>query len=567
MASKIPSAYQAISTLFFVFVLLGCAQKGAVTGGVKDTEPPKIEESVPLNFSTQFSGNTIELKFDEFVKVSSLSQELLVSPPLKYELEYQVKGKKVIFTIKDTLLPNTTYLFNFGEAIKDYTEGNALDSNLIVFSTGDELDSLYIKGEITDAFTVKPEDDMQVMLYRNLADTAPLTTYPDFITRVNKKGKFLLRNLPEGRYRLFGLRDKNRSKTFDQYTEKIAFDTTVYLSADTMNFVSIRSFFENPTQQQLLAKRQVNYGSMNMVFRLPVEHFQMTPLNDHPLPFIYEWDNDRDSLFVWFTDSVDIDSLYYQVVINDTLIDTVNIRFSTKAEFEKKLKRNKKLKPLNLELKAMSTGKVLFSEPYVLKSNIPLQSLDLEKLIFSVGEDTLAFENIKEDWFTIHPNAENDSLRMLEVSYPFEKDHSYGITFLPGAIGDVFGLENDTIEFTFKTGRVEDYGKLLVNIDGADSTTQNFVFELLDAKEKVVLRREGISGTEQLEFSFLLPGNYNIRMVADANKNGFWDPGNYTFKTQAENMYYYPDQVNLKANWDYEVDWDFGRIHSDSTSN
>src|SRR5689334_3105816 len=106
------------------FVAIGCANVVAPSGGLKDTEAPKLLKGTPENFSVHFLTKKVRLDFNEYIQLKDISRELIISPPLKETPEFILKNKSVFFEIEDTLLPNTTYTFNFGKAISDITEGN-----------------------------------------------------------------------------------------------------------------------------------------------------------------------------------------------------------------------------------------------------------------------------------------------------------------------------------------------------------------------------------------------------------------------------------------------------------
>jgi len=108
---------------YFTFLIsllaLSCAQQSSPSGGSKDVDSPKIVESSPINFALNYSGKSIELKFDEFVQINNLKEQLIITPSLKFQPKFQLTGKKLKITFIDSLKPNTTYQFNFGEGVKD----------------------------------------------------------------------------------------------------------------------------------------------------------------------------------------------------------------------------------------------------------------------------------------------------------------------------------------------------------------------------------------------------------------------------------------------------------------
>ena len=53
----------------FIFILLaltviGCAKRGSISGGLKDTIAPILKASFPKNLSVNFKGKEINLTFD-----------------------------------------------------------------------------------------------------------------------------------------------------------------------------------------------------------------------------------------------------------------------------------------------------------------------------------------------------------------------------------------------------------------------------------------------------------------------------------------------------------------------
>ena len=219
--------YFGLWPLAFGLMVSSCAQQGSLSGGEKDTEPPKILESTPPNFSTNFSGKTIEIKFDEYFELRNVRQKLVVSPPMKEKPEFKIKGKTLEIKLIDSLQPNRTYAINFGDALVDMHEANPLENFQFVFSTGNEIDSLMMSGTVLQISDQKPGEEVVVMLYADLQDSIPITDLPLYLAKTNKEGKFTLRNLAEGSYKLFALKDGNNNFRFDKFDEPIAFSDTL----------------------------------------------------------------------------------------------------------------------------------------------------------------------------------------------------------------------------------------------------------------------------------------------------------------------------------------------------
>ena len=150
--------------LLLMLTVIGCAKRGSIDGGRKDTIAPILKMSFPENGTTNFKGNEIKLIFNEYIKLKDLNKQLIISPPMKRNPEILPTTATKILTlkIKDTLLPNTTYSFNFGQSIEDNNEANPYKQFKFVFSTGQFIDSLKLNGVVKDAYNKKVENFVSV---------------------------------------------------------------------------------------------------------------------------------------------------------------------------------------------------------------------------------------------------------------------------------------------------------------------------------------------------------------------------------------------------------------------
>ena len=206
-----------------VIILSSCAQQGSLTGGLKDEKPPEVVSSQPPNFTTHFKSDNIIINFNEYFVLKEIAKQLVVSPPMTTKPDFKIKGKTLEITFKDTLLPDRTYAINFGDALQDLNEGNPKKNFQFVLSTGNTIDSLQTSGQVLMVPDSKPAEDVLVMLYSGNADSLPLKTMPLYVSRTDKEGKFTLRNLAAGSYKIFALKDGNSNLKFDQPTENVAF--------------------------------------------------------------------------------------------------------------------------------------------------------------------------------------------------------------------------------------------------------------------------------------------------------------------------------------------------------
>lgn len=196
-----------------------CANVVTPAGGPKDEKPPVVLEASPANHSTNFKGKSIHLTFDEFITLNNASANVLISPPLKKKPTYRSSGKTVTIRFEEPLKPETTYSINFGEAIKDLHEGNVFKGYTYIFSTGETIDSLTLKGKVLSAETLKPSEGFYVGLYTTESDTVTL----DYVTMTDKEGKFELSGLADKEYRFLYLRTATPTCFTTCRTKKLAF--------------------------------------------------------------------------------------------------------------------------------------------------------------------------------------------------------------------------------------------------------------------------------------------------------------------------------------------------------
>lgn len=213
------------SYIAYLVFTTSCANPGMPTGGDKDSIAPVILKTVPELNTVNYKGNSVSLTFNEFVISDELSTTLLVSPPLAKKPVVRTKSKTLTIELGDSLRQNVTYTLDFGDAIADNNEKNALEDFRFAFSTGPEFDSLMVGGYVLNAINMEPiEEAVIVLLYD---ETDSLSSFreriPKYIARPDEEGFYSFTNLAAGRYHLFALEDTDNSLTYNQPGERIAF--------------------------------------------------------------------------------------------------------------------------------------------------------------------------------------------------------------------------------------------------------------------------------------------------------------------------------------------------------
>ena len=581
-----------LAVVTVIAALYSCASIGRPDGGPLDETPPRFIGSTPAAGALNNTKTKVSLYFDEFIKLEKANEKVVISPPQVQQPEIKASGKKISVNLLDSLKPNTTYTIDFSDAIVDNNEGNPLGNFAFTFSTGSAIDTMEVSGTLLEASNLEPVKGMLVGMHSNLSDTA-FTKLPfDRVARTDSRGHFTIRGVAPGKYRIFGLMDADQNFAFSQKSEALAFndslgiprweerirqDTTWVdsLTIDTVverkytyylpDNVILRSFKEDLFSQYLVKNERLTPEKFTLYFAAKADTLPVLKgLNfDERDAFIIEKNLTNDTIHYWVKDSLlykqDTLSLSLNYLYTDTLnqlvprTDTLNLVAKTvkKAVDEPKKKKKKKgeeeepepTKFLHVSTYIPSTMDVY---DYIsLSFDEPIASFDSAAIHLKQKVDTL--------WEDIPFTFEQDSLQLRKYNlyYEWEPTREYEFSVDSTAFHGIYGLFTDKIKQNIKVRSLEEYGAIYFNVSGCDSIA--FV-ELLDTQDKVVRKVPVVNG--QADFYFLNPGKYCARLINDTNGNGVWDSGEYETKRQPEMVYYYPQILEPKANWEVEQTWD-----------
>ncbi len=578
---KLKNIIYSISAL--LVIISSCASPGMPTGGPKDKEPPKIKKSTPKLNALGYKKKTVTIDFNEIIKLNDVYSKFIASPPLKKRPKINAYGSKLVINFQEELQDNTTYTLDFGDAIADNNENNPIPSFVFSFSTGTEIDSMAVFGNVWDADDLSPAEGTLVLAYKNLSDTAFTHDVPLRLGLTDEKGHFSIHNLSPGKYHIFALEDANRNYKFDQPGEYIAWYDSIVIPGTAMaslpdtlendsvvfrnqmvytpNDLKLFLFKQDEPIQYLLSEKRRDSIRMNFLFNAPVENFAMHPVGEYNKDWaVFEFSQKKDTVNVWITDSAVYNNDTLEVVLNyqglDTLknsvliTDTISMFYFRKPPPKKKRRRrnNKdkekpKIKTLKLEDVSRTVdlkGSFNFTMP------TPIEHIDFNKFRLYELEDTVYK---KCDYKLI-----KDSI--LNRRYKIKKQWTQGAEYLfiidSASIFDKYGMFNDSIGYKFNVKKIEDYGTILIDISNSD---EDCLIQLLHSGENIV-QEKYVPKTGKLAFQYVNPGDYFLKIVVDENHNKKWDIGNYKKKIQPEKIYYYPDTVSVRPNWDITVKWD-----------
>jgi uncharacterized protein (DUF2141 family) len=521
-------------SLLLVLLLIGCAKRGSITGGAKDTIAPVLKASFPKNMTTNFNSKEIKLVFDEYVKLKNVNKQLIISPPMKYQpeiLPYNA-SKVITIKIKDTLVPNTTYSFNFGQSIEDNNEANPLSQFKYVFSTGSYIDSLSLNVKIKDALEKKTDSFVSVMLYEineKFNDSTIYKEAPQYITNtLDSLQQVKLENIKAGKYLLLALKDNGNNK-FNPRTDKIGFQKEyVTIPNDTVFEIEL---FKEIVPFKAIKPTQASKNRLLLGYEGQPKNIKVTVKNGaEVIPSVVTNFPKKDSLQIWFK-PIKVDSLQVEVQKeNYSKVFTVKIK-DQKAD--------------TLSIHPEYNGALPLRERFSLKSSKPLLKFDKSKItIFNKDSVAVPFDTEYDD--------PEQKLYLNFVKEPLER---YKIAVMPGALTDFYDSSNDTLSYKITTKNDSDYANLKVTLSNVKRYP--LLLELTDREGKVKATAYTDS-SPTVEFLALEPSIYTLRVIYDDNNNKVWDTGNYLEKRQSEEVIYLPEEINLHANFDWEQSFNLG---------
>ncbi|KAA6329473.1 hypothetical protein EZS27_021724 [termite gut metagenome] len=575
-------------------VVCSCASIGRPEGGPVDETPPLFIRSTPAANSIENTRTKIILEFNEFIKLENVNEKVVISPPQIQQPEIKPNGKKITVNILDTLKENITYTIDFSDdAISDNNEGNPLGHFTFAFSTGNTIDTMAVSGTLLNASDLEPVKGMLVGLHADLADSAFTSLPLDRVSRTDSRGRFTVKGVAPGTYRLYGLKDADQNYAFTQKSEAIAFHDSLIvprfeermrqdtmwkdsLTIDTIierqythflpDQLLLRAFTEEYYSQYLIKSERLIPHKISLYFAEKADTLPLIKgINfDEKDAFIIEKSLNNDTIHYWIKDSLtyrrDTLMLALSYLYTDTLeqlvprTDTLKLairkmgRERNNTSLPQKKKDNEKEdSPLPTVFLKMNTQVPSPMDVYnyiTLMFDEPLDTYDASAIRIRHKVDTL--------WEDVPMKFERDSigLRKYYVYCDWVPKEEYEFEMDSLAFTNIYGLHTDKMKKSIKVRSLDDYGAIYFNVAGA--TMPAFV-ELLDKQDKVIRKVPVIEN--KADFNYLNPGTYCARLTEDTNGNGVWDTGNYAEKRQPEMVYYYPQLLELKSLWELEEDW------------
>lgn len=554
-----------LATMFFSH---SCANtKTPPSGGPKDTIPPTLVKVAPLPNSLRVPVHKTEVvfTFDEYVVVKD-QKNVFLSPPLEKPVKAKVRGKSVVCTFEEDLKENTTYTLDITGAIVDNNEGNKFPGYTLTFSTGDQLDSMYMTGLVQDCQTLKPMKGATVMLYKDQADSAIFLHRPDVAVKTDEWGFFCMRNIQDTVYRLYALMDENGNNMYDPETEKVAFsdstvkpvnvvaqgvyelykfdmlDTAACLKRKTEHELNL--FRGKPSKQFIVNKVRTGDRSAYITFMAPNADIKgMWFRKVAKKNLISQFNPTRDSLLIWLNDpKPQPDTLYLNVDYMKT--DSTGVLVQTKEEI--KLAREKKTtgvsKSTKKDLKhddTIAVYKAEFTpetfEQYGISFNFanPLVQHCFDSLKFVVVNPRQKQETGKYSWEVDSLDLRNYIVRPKGRILP---GYEYKFTLPHRRCRDINGYWNDSTVVSVKLPDDDKLSTMHLNCTDVHNT---YIVDLMTEKRDKVIRSFTIKADTDLVFPYLKEGKYCIRIVEDRNGNNLVETGDLLSHRQPEKVKFF----------------------------
>ena len=531
--------------LFSLIILFGCAKRGTPTGGPKDSIPPVLVNASPKLNSTNFDSEEIRLTFDEWIKLDKVQDQLIISPPLE-KSSYEIKPlsgvtKKVFLKFLDSLAPETTYTINFGNSIQDNNENNPLTFFSYTFSTGETIDSLYIRGNTKDAFSQESDEFISLQLYRVdslFKDSIIFQNKPTYISNTLDSTNYKFQNLKEGKYLLIALKDVANNYFFDPFYDKIGFiDSLITLPRDSV--IDLKLFKEETEiiwdKPHFINSEKIGFGYYG---KLDLNKIKIESNIPDSVNYVFIKEKETDTLNLWLSRN-SFDSL------NFSLIETDTTKLTT-VKFDRK--RDSLIDSLNVSPKTVNV--IHLKESFKISSNIPLNKIE-DSLITIRDIDSLIIP------FT---TSINDRLDETDIDFEVSPSDDYSIFIKPKAIKDIRGTENDTLQFNVVSQTLEDYGNVFLDV--ITNNDSKYILHLIDSSSNIIREFNNVNSNSTIIFDYIRPGKYTFRLIEDINSNDIWDTGNYLKQVQPEPVYYFPSELDVRANWDLNETFNLNLLNS-----
>ena len=532
----------------------GCANTTTPpTGGAKDTIPPVITKVYPLPGTVNVPVHKTKVRFwfDEYVKIKD-ANGIFLSPPLDKKPKAVIKGKSVEVTFESDLDSNTTYTLDLTGAIADNNEGNIFQGYTLVFSTGEQIDTMCMTGMVQDCNTLMPIKGATVLLYKDHSDSAVLKSRPVAAAKTDDWGYFSLRNIQDTVYRVYAIRDANNNNIYEPESESVAFLDTLFKPRTAYNDslyefkkfdmkdtalclarktdVELNIFRERPAKQYIVKKERVGLRTAYLTFMAPDTRINSMRIKGVAADrLISQFNPQKDSLELWVNDQRKMpDTL--QLVINYDKTDTLGrlrpteetVKLAVTKEIRAQMMKSSRERKHEDTIAVMTTT----ADPATVEQTG--FQIEFKYPIIAEAWDSLQLRMVnprqQESFGKISIARDSTNLRKYSIKplEPMQTGYDYFLKIPYRVFQDVNGFYNDSTELKVTLPTDEKLSSITLELSGVH---EKYIIDLLNEKRDKVIRTYIVDGDGPVVFPYLKAGKYCIRMTEDLNRNNIVDTG------------------------------------------
>jgi hypothetical protein len=518
-------------------LIQSCAQMASPPGGKKDTLAPLVIESIPLNKSKNFKGKKVELNFNEYINIKNLNQELLITPNVgTYQTRIRPTGLSIL--LDSALKPNTTYTFNFRNAIEDISERNIGKNIKLVFSTSNAIDSLQISGQVRHILTNKKLENILIGLYP-YSDTLSIDkNKPYYFTKTDTSGTYNLENIASGKYYLAAFNDLNNNLLYNSNKELVDFIAEPFIDLKTNQTQDFNVAIQNLDPLKIVKTTNTvktvlldfNRGLANVKFE--------------KCPLVYQIEQNR-SIRFYAGNTERRDTLIFQGLLKDSLGRELTQTFRVK--FREQAKKEKPRKSVYEFDVFPKMGQLLSPlDSIVIRFQKPVVNFDPKLVFYETGENERSY--LPDDAYKW--NSLSNELTLNKDYFPIRS--KFALSFVKKAFVSVEQDSSETYNQAFEMQDLENYGSISGSLKPVKPLT-TYVVQLIHPETKEVLYETNTK--KDFTFPFIEPAIYEMRAIEDSNQNGKWDIGNFKKRIKPEAVYFYIPKLKLKANFQLTDLW------------
>lgn len=524
-----------------VLLITGCASVTSPTGGPRDEDPPQLIESNPATNQKNFKGSSLELTFNELIKLKDPKEEILITPSPGKETKFIAKKNKLLIEPQNAWAENTTYSINFREGVQDLNESNPAENLRLAFSTGPIIDSLSISGSVKETFSEKAPDKITVALYQR--DTFNIYSHtPTYFTKCDKAGKFSIQNLKSGAYYLYAFDDKNKNLKVDSKTERFGFVVEPLTLIENIDSTVVSLIAIDARPIQLTSVRHTE-KTTRVRYNKGVDSLHVE--SEKPLFYTF---GDNTNEVIYYHNLNSSDSIKSRLIAIDSLGQKTDTTIFIKRSDTKMAEDGFALKEI--------------SENYDYAKRIYTHSLTYNKPVASITPDSIyiqldsavnkpiPLENFKIDSIRHTITIQTEQIPIDTSSSSTKAKFPLKLILAKSAFISHTSDTSKRLTKEIKFLKEEETGLVTIKIE---TDKPDYIIELVTTDDKIYATAKNL---KDYTFKFVKAQEYKVRIIIDTNGNGKWDPGNYLTKTEPESVLYYISEEGkysfpIRANWEY----------------